>query len=215
MKNIVGRVCALAVPLLFLTGSDVAAQTAPSGSLTVPVAGTAAQGVRLNGTLAVNRFETRGNQIVAIGFISGTLTQGNHTLGTALAGELVVPVTVRAGGVTAVRGRAALQQSLSRVAFSSGGRALGLRVAQAEGCPVVDVVLGPFSVNVLGIDVFIAPVEIHLTGQQGTPLGDLVCEVSELIGNVAGLVGVLNNILGLLIALLGGLTGGIGGIGGV
>ena len=46
----------------------------------------------------------------------------------------------------------------------------------------------------------------------GTPLGDLVCAASDLLGNVAAIVNLLNSILGLVTGLLGGLTGGIGGI---
>ena len=57
----------------------------------------------------------------------------------------------------------------------------------------------------------LSPVTLDLSGIVGTPLGDLVCEASELLGNVAGIVNLLNNILGLLLGLLGGLTGGLGG----
>jgi len=60
------------------------------------------------------------------------------------------------------------------------------------------------------------PVAVRSGGQllsiRGTPLGDLVCAASDLLGNVAGLVNLLNGILGLLTGLLGGLTGGLGGL---
>ena len=60
------------------------------------------------------------------------------------------------------------------------------------------------------------PVAVRSGGQllsiRGTPLGDLVCAASDLLGDVAGLVNLLNGILGLLTGLLGGLTGGLGGL---
>ena len=59
--------------------------------------------------------------------------------------------------------------------------------------------------NLLGLDVALNPVGLSITGRSGTPLGDLVCAVSNLLGNVAGLVNLLNSLLGSLTGLLGGL----------
>lgn len=201
MKGFRARTYGLAALLLFQSIAHASAQ----GSVTLPVAGTAAAGASFTGTLAVTRFEARGGQIVAKGFLSGTLTRGNRVIGTALAGEVTVPVSVQAGGVSAINVRPTDRLELKRVAFSSANNARAeLSPAQLAACPVVDVVLGPFGINVLGVDLTIQPVAIQLVGEPGTPLGDLVCQVNELIGNVAGLVGVLNTILNLLILLLGG-----------
>jgi hypothetical protein len=87
-------------------------------------------------------------------------------------------------------------------------------VQAPETCPVLNVALGPHTVDLLGAQVALSAITLDLTGVVGTALGDLVCEASELLGNVAGVVNLLNNILALLLGLLGGLTGGIGGIGG-
>jgi hypothetical protein len=162
----------------------------------------------------VSRFETRGNQIVAIGFVSGTITLHNRTLGTVLVGEIAIPVTIRAGGISTINGGAAQQPQLRRVVLRAGAGAdmPAMRLVQTTECPVVDIVLGPFNVNVEGVDVTIQPIDVQLVGQPGTALGDLVCQVNELIGNVAGLVGVLNAILNLLLGLLGGIGGGLGGV---
>jgi hypothetical protein len=207
MKRSLAHMSVVACLLLFLMISEAAAQ----GSLQLPVSGTAASGGSFSGTVALSRFETRGNQIVAIGFLSGTVSHKSRTLGTALVGEVLIPVTVRAGGVSTVKAPAPTQPQLRRVVFSTATTAPNTRLVQAEPCPVVDMVLGPFTVNVLGVDVAIQPIDVQLEGQRGTPLGDLVCQVNELIGNVAGLVGVVNGILNLLIGLLGGLGGAIPG----
>jgi hypothetical protein len=120
------------------------------------------------------------------------------------------PVAVRTGGVAAITGQVPAVGGFRHIADSEVADPAGRFVlAQAETCPVLDVALGATNVNLLGIDVALAPVGLTLNGQSGTPLGDLVCAVSGLLGNVAGLVNLLNNILGLLTGLLGGLTGGI------
>jgi hypothetical protein len=77
---------------------------------------------------------------------------------------------------------------------------------------VLNIALGPITVDLLGAQVTLNPVSLDLAGVVGTPLGDLVCEASDLLGNVAGIVNLLNSILGLVTGLLGGLLGGIGGI---
>jgi len=81
---------------------------------------------------------------------------------------------------------------------------------QATSCPVLDIALGPVNVDLLGFQVALSAVTFNLAGVSGTPLGDLVCAVSDLVGNVAGLVNLLNSLLSLLTGLLGGLTGGLG-----
>ena len=205
MKGFSVKLAVVVAAFFFHSAADVAAQ----GSLKLPVTGTVSAGGSFSGTVAVSRFETRGNQIVAIAFVSGTITHRSRTLGTALVGEIAIPVVVRAGGLSTINGRAVQQPQLRRVAFRTGAGAPTTRLVQTAACSVVDIVLGPFTVNVEGVDLTIQPVDVQLVGQPGTPLGDLVCQVNELIGNVAGLVGVVNNILNLLILLNGGGLGGV------
>jgi hypothetical protein len=101
---------------------------------------------------------------------------------------------------------------LTRVAWASNVASGGafLRV-QAESCAVLNVALGPNTVDLLGFRVALSGVTLDLAGARGTPVGELVCAASDLLGNVAGLVNLLNSILGLVTGLLGGLTGGLGG----
>jgi hypothetical protein len=200
MKSFSGWTCALAVLLIVHAASDAAAQ----GALKLPVSGTAAKNGSFTGTVAVTKFETRGNELVAIAFVSGTVTNRRGTVGTVLVGEVAIPVTVRAGHMRPASGRSGTEPGLRRIAFAPAPK---LEAVQ-DDCPVIDIVLGPFTFNVEGVDVTIDPVVVQLAGERGTPVGDLVCQVNELIGNVAGLVGVVNTILNLLILLLGGGLGG-------
>ena len=187
----------IAVVVAFIVASPLPAQAQSSGPhVTVAAMGDFARNGNFTGTATINRFEVRGGEIVAVGLVRGTLSRGNRTIGTVLAGEVAWPVAIRAGGTLLTSGR----PSATRIEPAAW------RLAQ-DTCPVLDVVLAPVHVNVLGIDVTLNPIALDLHGEVGTALGGLVCAVVDLIGNVAGLVNVLNAILGLLTGLLGGIGG--------
>lgn len=215
MRTIFRSVSGLAIAVTLAGAMPVAAQPARTRrALTLPATGGFAGGGSFEGRITINRFERRGNHIVAIGFVTGVLSREGASLGTAVAGEVVWPVTIEAGGISAAsaprtsgeRGR------IIRLSWPPD-RPAGSKVVpvQAESCAVVDIALGPIAVNLLGVQVSLDPVALSLSGAAGTPLGDLVCAVSDLLGNVAALVNVLNSLLGLLLGLLGGLGGGLGG----
>src|SRR5256885_16389251 len=95
MKNL-RKVSGLAILLMLISAIPAVAQQA--NAVALPVHGTFAGGGDFTGTATINRFELRANQIVAIGFVRGTLSRGNHSVGTALTGEVAWPVTVTNGG---------------------------------------------------------------------------------------------------------------------
>jgi len=182
-------------------------------ALTLPTAGTFATGGSFTGTISINRFEQRGNNIVAIGLVAGVLSQGGHTLGTAVRGEVTWPVRVQVRGQLPISGPGRGLPRVVPIAWSPGApSSFRLLQVQADSCPVLDIALGPINVNLLGFEVALSAVTLNLDGVMGTPLGDLVCAVSDLLGNVAGIVNLLNSILSLVTGLLGGLTGGLGGL---
>jgi len=192
--------------------SASAQTTSARAVLTVPVAGTFQGGGDFSGTININRFEQRGSQVVAIGFVSGVLSRANRTLGTAVAGEIAWPVAVKSGGATLVRGFRPQQEHAVPALIGMRDQAAP-RIVLAQStppCPVLDVALGPTTVNLLGAQVALGGVSLSLSGQTG-PLGNLICAASDLLGNVAGVVNLLNSILGLVTGLLGGLTSGLGG----
>jgi uncharacterized membrane protein len=214
MKTMRANLLGTAMCLAVVAGVPVAAQQSAATSVTLPVAGTAGRGGEFSGTATINRFEQRNNQIVAVGFVRGVVSRGNRTMGVGLIGEVVWTVTVRAGGVAAVKGQAFDASGIRRIASEQDAKwPAGLVLAQQppESCPAVEIVLGPTEVNVGGGTLMLGPIPITLSGDVGTPVGDLLCAVQDLIGNVAGLINLLNTILALLTGLLGGLTGGLGG----
>jgi hypothetical protein len=164
------------------------------------------------GTLTINRFEQRGDHIVAIGVVQGTLSRANRVLGTALATEVVWPVKLHAVGDQLATNSFIARPRIMPAGWSAMSRSdPGLTAVQAQGCTPLQVTLGANNVDLLGVQVALDPVGLTVTGAAGTPLGDLVCAASDLLGNVAALVEVLNNLLGLVTGLLGGLTGGLTG----
>ena len=212
MRTVLWRLGALTVFLSLAGVIPLAAQDAdPPAAVTLPATGKFANGGHFVGTVTINRFEQRDNQIVAIGFVRGTLFRWGRTLGTALAGEVSWSVAVGVGGVSPASGPAAPPGRVTPIALSISARQ-GPRIVpvQAAACSVLNLALGANNVDLLGLQVQLDPITVNLQGVTGTPLGDLVCAASDLLGNVAGLVQLLSSILGLLTGLLGGLTGGLG-----
>jgi len=200
--------------LLLLAGAvPAAAQRTAQSAVTLQATGSFPNNGSFVGTLAINRFEARGNQIVAIGVVQGTLTRANRVIGTALAGEVAWPVSVSTGGSRLAAYMSDASPRMTAVRWMAGAPAtVRLMRVQAQGCTPLQVNLAATNADLLGIQVALDPVGLTLNGAAGTPLGDLVCAASDLIGNVAGVVTLLNNLLGVVTGLLGGLTGGLAGI---
>ena len=78
-------------------------------------------------------------------------------------------------------------------------------VAQAQGsCQILDLVLGPLDLNLLGLQVHLDQVHLNITAQQGPGnlLGNLLCAVAGLLdGNITN--GILHQIANLLNQILG------------
>ncbi|OBA85491.1 hypothetical protein A5662_00150 [Mycobacteriaceae bacterium 1482268.1] len=80
-----------------------------------------------------------------------------------------------------------------------------LPVNQITGsCEILDLVLGPLDLNLLGLVVHLDTVHLNITAQSGPGnlLGNLLCAVAGLLdnpsGNINGILNLLNRILGAL-----------------
>lgn len=170
---------AVATSLVALPGAVAAAPAqAPAAAptvagLPVPINFTSALG-SFTGTFNVNRFAVQNGQLVAIGNLTGTVTNA--------AGAVVGTIN----------------------------QALTLPVAQATGsCQILDLVLGPLDLNLLGLVVHLDTVHLNITAQQGPGnlLGNLLCAVAGLLDNTGGTTGggALNGVAALLNNILRGL----------
>ena len=130
---------------------------------------------RFRGELSVREFKQVGQEIVAVAKLTGTVTEDGKKKRVSKTVELPVSFP----------GVAGLQ-------------------AQAT-CEILDLVLGPLDLRLLGLRLQINRIHIRLTAQQGGGLlGDLLCAIANLLngGNVLGqltqIVGLLNQILAAL-----------------
>jgi len=174
-------VAALAATSLAVLAGTTEAATAGSaaqrGAITAPIDGTTAAGGVVNGVFQITGFTVNdAGKLVANGVLNGTLTDtAGHV--TQLVNETVNSV-------------------ITNQAATGGG---------GGGCQILDLVLGPLHLDLLGLVVDLNQVHLNITAQPGPGnlLGNLLCGVSHLLdgGNTAG----LQNLLNLLNGLLGGL----------
>lgn len=164
---------------LFLPAS-VAQAAAQGGNplKNVAVTGTANGANVFQGTFSVARFTHKGNQILAEGTLTGTLTKP-------------------AGG--------GQQQQSTSAAAQQVNQQVQMPVNVASGtCDILKLTLGPLDLNLLGLRVQLSQVNLDITAQQGSGnlLGNLLCSVAKLLDNpgrnVGRLVNLLNDILGAL-----------------
>ncbi|MET9020694.1 hypothetical protein ABZV93_11970 [Actinopolymorpha sp. NPDC004070] len=85
---------------------------------------------------------------------------------------------------------------------------LPVNVAQSTGsCQILDLVLGPLDLDLLGLQVHLDTVHLNITAQQGPGnlLGNLLCAVAGLLDGPTGVNSIITNIARLLNQLLGAL----------
>jgi hypothetical protein len=86
--------------------------------------------------------------------------------------------------------------------------ALPVNLDQSSGsCEILDLVLGPLDLNLLGLEVHLDQVHLNITAQQGPGnlLGNLLCAVAGLLDSNTGVNAILTQIAALLNQILGAL----------
>ena len=185
------KTLSLALVLVLLTTSAAsAAPSAPSKSaLSVPITGTFidALGGRgtFSGTFAITRFEAVGNQLFANGYLTGTLTDSTGAPLGSVMKSVAIPVT------------------LDTVSSATTGR----RIAPTATCDILNLVLGPLHLDLLGLTVDLNQVVLDIAAQTGAGnlLGNLLCAVVSLLDGAGALIDIaqlLNQILDILSDLL-------------
>jgi hypothetical protein len=150
-----------------LTAPAVAAAR-PTGAtfenVTAPVVG----GGSFTGDITIDRVVASGGDLLAIGSVSGTVTDA--------VGALVGTVT---------------------------DQAFAVPLNLAGTCEILDLVLGPLDLDLLGLVVTLDTVHLNITAEQGPGnlLGNLLCAVAGLLDgglNLNGIARLLNQILSIL-----------------
>ena len=158
-----------------ISGLGVATGAPPDvqgNKTTANVHGKADNGAVFNGKFLINSFQQQGDQLVAIGDLTGKLSN---------------------------TGQGAAQD------VSQTGVAMPVNLAQSTAsCQILDLVLGPLDLNLLGLVVHLDTVHLNITAVPGAGnlLGNLLCGVAGLLDqtplNLGAILGILQQILGAL-----------------
>jgi hypothetical protein len=177
MKMKIGAIAAILALSGSLLGSVaaevVAAPPVAQSFRQVPITGHASNGKSFTGTFTVKRFVTAHGQAYALGTLRGRIAGGKRVP----AHSVRIPVAVNPPSAGAARA--------------------------AANCPVLDLVLGPLDLNLLGLKVHLDRVHLNITAQSGPGnlLGNLVCDIANLLNQNPVGGGQLTAILNALLAL--------------
>jgi hypothetical protein len=189
------RMLSLSVVVLLIVAASASAApaTAAKSALSVPIAGTfvdAAGGAgKFSGTFQIVRFVASGDELLANGYLSGTLTDSlGMPLGSVMK-SVSVPVDL---------------SSTSAAVRRSGERAISTNAT----CDVLLLVLGPLHLDLLGLTVDLNQVILDIAAQTGAGnlLGNLLCAVVSLLDGAGALVDIAH-LLNQILDILGGLLG--------
>jgi hypothetical protein len=188
-----GFVIALAMSVgltTFAVGTASAAETtsrsvvgkSDAGKITSKVVGRTSEGDRVTGSFTPIKAVNRDGVLYMKGFLEGRIKDAGPD--TKFSGVKLIPVKKING------------QSLTNGKLASG----------AAACDVLNLVLGPLDLNLLGLEINLQRVVLDIIAVPGAGnlLGNLLCAVAGLLdgGPLAGLLGqlqtLLNQILGLL-----------------
>ena len=127
------------------------------------------------GTFTPTSFSVVNGVLEATGPLKGTLTDANGTSLGNVSQTATLPVQTTATSTAAAPAVAA--------------------------CNILNLVLGPLNLNLLGLVVTLNEVHLNITAVPGSLLGDLLCDVANLLnggGALSGLAILLNEILAAL-----------------
>jgi|SRR4051812_33082494 hypothetical protein len=174
----------LTAALMFSTFATLPAEAAPKdkagSAIQVPVTGTTSKGGTFQGTATITGFAVDGQNVVAVGTISGVVN-GTQSIVSTFSAPIAQP-------------SATAQDAVAQAAAPQA----------AAACQILNLVLGPLNLDILGLVVTIPnPIIINITAVPGAGnlLGNLLCAVTNLLngtGPLQQIADLLNQILGIL-----------------
>ena len=187
--------------------SDSSNKAAP---LTVPVTGTERNGTgRFDGTLTIERFAATSTGVVAVGLLKGTVTNAAGAKGTivkTVAWPIVhsnAPGTI--GQLTPNTEGTVVAAGFLKVQNTTPVNMMKVQLS----CDILNLVLGPLHLDLLGLVIDLNRVVLNITGQTGAGnlLGNLLCGITGILDGVGGLGALLDlaRLLNQLLGILGGL----------
>ncbi len=172
---VIAAMCAalLVVPVA-ASAQSTPTPTSVTSLKSIPVTGKAGNGKAFTGHFNVSQFVARNGKAYAVGTLTGKI--GNRTVKKS---NVAIPVSMGNAGST------------------------GLTAHSAATCQILNLVLGPLHLNLLGLHVDLNQVVLNITGVTGTGqlLGNLLCGVANLLnpglpaGQLAGLLNIIQQLL--------------------
>ncbi len=154
-----------------------------AGKITSTVVGKASNGGKVTGRFTPTRFVQRDGVLWAKGFLKGKIKHADGAT-TKFSGIKKMPVKK-------INGQSATDARTS---------------SRAAACDILNLVLGPLDLNVLGLEIHLKRVVLDIVAVAGAGqlLGNLLCAVAGLLdgGPLAGLLGQLTNVLNQILAAL-------------
>jgi hypothetical protein len=154
------------------------------GRIKSTVVGRASDGSKVTGSFTPTRFVERDGALWAKGFLQGKIHHADGTV-TKFSGIKKMPVKK-------INGQSATDARTSTRA--------------ASACDILNLVLGPLDLNVLGLEIHLQRVVLDIVAVAGAGqlLGNLLCAVAGLLdgGPLAGLLGQLSTLLNQILAAL-------------
>jgi hypothetical protein len=198
LKHIAIPLAALGLLLVPATSRAASDKHAFSG---VPVTGTTDKGGSFSGTMDVlgfiNDATDAEHPLKAIASLTGSASDGRRVTNAIILVPVISP---------------ALTDLAEQQQQGFGGRALSSSAAQpaqaTAGCQVLDLVLGPLHLDLLGLVVDLNQVHLNITAQPGNGnlLGNLVCAIANLLnGSGGGTAGAAATLVNSLAAMLNNL----------
>jgi hypothetical protein len=186
----------VAVSLALMAGSAASAPEAarsaappeknsdPQGQLTSTVTGTTSEGQDVTGTFTPLKFKRTQGELKARGVLNGVIEEADGST-TQFAVVKTLPV-----------------QEVNGADIGTAG------MAAHSACDILNLVLGPLDLNILGLEVHLDTVVLDIVAVpgQGQLLGNLLCAVAGLLdpgGALDGLLGQITNLLNRILGALG------------
>jgi hypothetical protein len=125
--------------------------------------------------------------------------------GVPVTGTLDITKFAQQGDQLVAVGTVTLTDAAGHVLADALSVAVPVNLAQSTGsCQILDLVLGPLDLDLLGLQIHLDTVHLNITAQQGPGnlLGNLLCAVAGLLDNsgspLGGIAALLNQILAIL-----------------
>jgi hypothetical protein len=160
----------------------------------------------VTGTFTPKKFGHNGSSLTVRGVLDMVLADAQGNVVREVSRRIVQPVTKQAAD--AGTGTSTAPTSYTPAGFTPAA------IPVPEGCDILNLVLGPLDLNLLGLAIVLQQVQLDIVAVPGAGalLGNLLCAVAGLLDGGFSL-GLISDILNTILQIIQGL-GGLGGVAG-